>query len=62
MSDTSKIAERLLTHAAMCRQAASLCWNEEIAVELERLADDCRQAALACRPELVHAPLSVRMH
>jgi hypothetical protein len=62
MSDTSKMAERLLTHATMCQHAASLCWNEEIAVELERLADDCRQAALACQPELVDAPVSIRKH
>ena len=51
MSERSKIADRLMAHATMCQKAASLCWNEAIAFELEKLADDCRQAAAACRPE-----------
>jgi hypothetical protein len=62
MSDISKMAERLLMQATICRHAASLCWNEEIAIELERLADDCRQAALACQSDVFGAPLSVRKH
>ena len=55
MSEGSKIAQRLLAHAAMCQEAASQCWNETVAFELEKLADDCRQAAAACEPELTHA-------
>ena len=47
MSDRSKVAERLLAHATMCQEAASLCWNETIAFELEKLGEDCRQAAAA---------------
>ena len=51
MSDRSKMAERLLAHATMCQEAASLTWNEAIAFELEKLAEDCRQAAAMCEPE-----------
>ena len=53
MSVPSKIAERLLAHASMCQQAASLSWDEAIAAELEQLAEECRQAAIACEPELL---------
>ena len=49
------MADRLLAHATMCQQAASLSWDEAIAVELEKLAEDCRLAAVACEPELSHA-------
>ena len=55
MHERSKIAERLLAHAAMCQEAASLCSNEAMAFELEKLADDCRQAAAACEPDPAHA-------
>jgi hypothetical protein len=55
MPNRSKIAERLLVHATMCQEAASLCWNEATAFELENLAEDCRHAAAACEPELPHA-------
>ena len=51
MYGRSKMAERLLAHATMCQEAASLSWDEAIAVELEKLAEDCRQAAAACEPE-----------
>jgi hypothetical protein len=56
MCNQSKIAERLLAHATMCEEAASLCWDERVAIELEKLARDCRQAAAACAPDL---PLTV---
>jgi hypothetical protein len=49
------MADRLLAHATMCQRAASLSWDEAIAVELEKLAEDCRLAAAACEPELSHA-------
>jgi hypothetical protein len=48
MPDRSKIADRLLAHATMCEKAASLSWDEAIAFELEKLAEDCRQAAAVC--------------
>jgi hypothetical protein len=57
MSDRSKpsrMAECLRAHATMCQEAASLSWDEAIAVELEKLANDCRQAAAACEPELTN--------
>jgi hypothetical protein len=62
MSDQSKMAERLQAHAAMCEKAASLCWDEAIAFELEKLADGCRQAAAMCEPDLAQAPLPIRKH
>jgi hypothetical protein len=55
----SRMAERLLAHATMCQEAARLSWDEAIAFELEKLADDCRQAAAACEPELTH-PMTTR--
>jgi hypothetical protein len=52
------MAERLLAHASMCQQAASLSWDEAIAFELEKLANDCRQGAAACEPKLTNpAPI-----
>jgi hypothetical protein len=59
MSDRSKpsrMAECLRAHATMCQEAASLSWDEAIAFELEKLANDCRQAAAACEPELTNPP------
>ena len=48
MPDRLKMADRLLAHATMCEKAASLTWDEAIAIELEKLAEDCRQAAAMC--------------
>jgi hypothetical protein len=45
MSQTSKIAERLLAHARLCRQIAGASWDETTAKELEQLADACTRAA-----------------
>jgi hypothetical protein len=45
MSQSSKIAERLLAHARLCRQIASESWNECTAEKLEQLADECDRAA-----------------
>ncbi len=47
----SKIAERLRAHARLCRQIARESWNEEMAVELTRLADQCLEAADNIAPE-----------
>ena len=41
----TKIAERLVAHARLCRQIARETWNEHTAVELERMADACVRAA-----------------
>ena len=45
MIDRRKLTERLLAHATMCQEAASLSWDEEVAVELEKLAEECFTAA-----------------
>ena len=60
MSNRSKMAERLLAHATMCQEAASLCWNEATAFELEKLAEDCRLAAGACETDFVQATSGLR--
>jgi len=41
----TKIAERLIAHARLCRQMARETWNERAAVELERMAEECVRAA-----------------
>ena len=43
--NSSKIAERLLAHARLCRQIAEQAWSEEVAQKLGRLADECTRAA-----------------
>ena len=50
MSQPSTIAERLLAHARICREIADATLNEETASELERLAEDCIQAARDADP------------
>lgn len=58
--NSSKIAERLLAHARLCRQIAEETWSEDVAQKLSRLADECARAAadIASEPEqpdrLVH--------
>jgi hypothetical protein len=42
---SAKINERLRAHAGLCRRIASRCWNEDIAQELEQLAQLCLSAA-----------------
>ncbi len=46
-----KVAERLRAYARLCRQVARESWNESIAVELARLADECLEAADNLGPE-----------
>jgi len=41
----AKMAERLRAHARLCQQIAHESWNETIAGELNRLADQCLAAA-----------------
>jgi hypothetical protein len=45
MSQTSKMAERLLVHARLCRQIAGASCDEADAEQLEQLADACTRAA-----------------
>jgi len=47
---SSKMAERLLAHARLCRQIASASWNEDMAKKLAQLADDCARAAANIEP------------
>ena len=44
VSHTSKIAERLLAHARLCRQIAGESWNEATAAKLAQMADECDRA------------------
>ena len=50
MSQPSTISERLLAHARLCREIANATLNEETASKLERLAQDCIQAARDAEP------------
>jgi len=46
MSEQSnEMIDRLLAHATMCEEAASLCLSEGMAREFEKLAIECREAA-----------------
>ena len=47
MFERSKIAERLWAQAVMCEEAARLYSSEQIAADLARLAQDCREVAFA---------------
>jgi hypothetical protein len=42
---SANIAERFRAHARLCRQIASRCCDEEIAHQLEQLAQQCLRAA-----------------
>jgi hypothetical protein len=50
VSQKPTIAERLLAHAKFCREIARGSWSEEIARNLERLAEDCTRAAQDANP------------
>lgn len=56
---SSKIAERLLAHARLCRHIAEQSWNEETAHKLDTLAQECVRAAaeLATDPDDAHGQL-----
>jgi hypothetical protein len=45
MSNSAKVAERLLAHARLCREIAAQSWNEVSAQRLEELAAACVKAA-----------------
>lgn len=59
MSQPSKIAERLLAHARLCRQIARESWNEETACKLAEMADECTRAAENCD---AIGPAASRLH
>jgi len=46
----SKLAERLLAHARLCRQIALASSHETTRIELERIAEQCDQAAAQAAP------------
>ena len=50
VSQASKIAERLLAHARLCRQIARASWDTETAAKLAQLADECTRAAARIEP------------
>ena len=64
MSQPSTIAERLLAHARLCREIAAATMSEETAIKLERLAQDCieaaREAVAEPRPEMFPVPAGNR--
>jgi 3-methyladenine DNA glycosylase AlkC len=45
LTGNSKVAARFLVHAELCRRMASETWSEDVAQELEQLADECARAA-----------------
>ena len=47
----SKIADRLLAHARLCRQIAAESRSERVAFDLSRLADECSRVAADVAPE-----------
>ena len=47
MFERTKIAERLWAQAVMCEEAARLYACEQIAADLEHLAQHCREVAFA---------------
>jgi hypothetical protein len=51
VANSSKIAQRLLAHARLCRQIAEVSWSEDVAAQLGQLADDCTRAAAAVASE-----------
>jgi len=48
--EPSKVAERLLAHARLCRHIAEQSWSEEAAQRLSALADECTRAAAELAP------------
>jgi hypothetical protein len=51
-----RMAQRLRAHARLCRHIAAATWNEEVAVKLTALADDCALAAEGLEPDLLPVP------
>lgn len=60
MAELSKIAERLLAHARLCRQIAERTRNEDVAADLDRLADDCTQTAAELSSPVTSGTAAVR--
>ena len=59
------MSARLLAHARLCREIANATLNEETASKLERMAQDCVQAAheadLAAEGQIVPSPAGNRV-
>jgi hypothetical protein len=51
MLSTSKIAERLLANARLCREVAEESSNNVTTKKFERLADECARAAANVLPD-----------
>jgi hypothetical protein len=65
VADLSKIAERLLAHARLCRQIAERTPSEDVAADLGQLADDCTQLAAevsAPAPVSLYTPVLRKPH
>jgi hypothetical protein len=64
MSQPSTMSARLLAHARLCREIANATLNEETASSLERMAQDCIQAAheadLAAQRQIIPSPAGSR--
>ena len=45
MTEPSQIAQRLLAHARLCREIAAESHSDTMAETLDKLAEDCVQAA-----------------
>ena len=51
MSQSSKISERMLAHARLCREIAGDSWNEVMAEKLKQLAEECTRTAATAGPD-----------
>ena len=49
---SSRMAERLLAHARLCRDVAGASCNEDTVEKLAQLAEDCARAAAEITPDL----------
>ena len=54
---SAKAAQRLLAHARLCREVASLSWNEADARKLEEIAAECVRWAGAAGEAASSGPL-----
>lgn len=47
----SKVDERLMAHARLCRKLAAASLDENIGAGLMRMAEECLEAAVGAAPE-----------
>lgn len=57
----SKVAERLMAHAALCRKLAAASLDENIGANLMRMAEECLEAA-AGNVAAASEPRAVAIH